>query len=106
MGILLHWWHKLKKNSEKDDEAFKIGLWWVATRMSEKILITMYGSEPYTLKEDKKMEVYTPPITAYIGEIVCDAVFLNPVRFSKCWYTLMKIRVGNVTVSLKQDFAT
>ena len=48
------------------------------------------------------MEGYTSQITAYVGDVVCDAVFLNPVRFSKCWYTLMKVRVGNVTVSLKQ----
>ena len=61
--------------------------------MSEKILTTMYGamktddestneyyvlqwkSEPYTLQEDKEMESYIPPITAYAGEIVCDDVF-------------------------------
>ena len=65
--------------------------------MSEKILTTMYGSmrtddkstdgyyvlqwtsEPYILQEDKEMEDYTPTITAYTGEIVCDVVFLNPV---------------------------
>ena len=32
-------------------------------------------SEPYTLQEDKEMEGYSPAITAYAGEIVCDAVF-------------------------------
>ena len=59
------------KNSEKEDEAFKTILRRVATRMSEKILTTMYvamrtdddstdgyyilqwTSEPYTLQEDK-----------------------------------------------------
>ena len=24
------------------------------------------------------MKGYTPPVTAYAGEIVCDALFLNP----------------------------
>ena len=56
------------KNSEKDDEVFKTILRGVETRMSEKILTTMYGvmrtddentdgyyvlqwtSEPYTLR--------------------------------------------------------
>ena len=61
--------------------------------MSEKILTTMYRSmrtddkstdgyyvlqwtsEPYTLQEDKEMEGYSPAITAYACEMVCDAVF-------------------------------
>ena len=61
--------------------------------MSGKILTTMYRamrtndespdeycvlrwtSELYTLQEDKEMEGYSPAITAYAGEIVCDAVF-------------------------------
>ena len=69
--------------------------------MSEKILTTMYGvmrtndessdeyyvlqwtSELYILQEDKEMEGYTPWITAYTDNIVCDAVFLNPVPFAK-----------------------
>ena len=85
------------KNIEKDGENFKIILRGVETRMSEKILTTMYGemitddkiigghyvlqwtSEPYTLQEDKEMEGYTPTITAYVDEIVYDAIFLNPV---------------------------
>ena len=62
--------------------------------MSQNILSTMYGamrtddestdgcyilqwiSESHTLQEDKKMEGYTPQITASVGEIVCDVVFL------------------------------
>ena len=48
------------------------------------------------------MEGYIPPIIAYTGEIVCDAVFLNPVPFAKYWYIPMKTGVGDVTVRLKQ----
>ena len=88
--------------------------------MSEKILTTMYGvmrtndessdeyyvlqwtSELYILQEDKEMKGYTATITVYAGEIVCDAVFLNPVPNEKYWYTPMKRWVGDVTVRLKQ----
>ena len=70
-------------NSGKDDEAFKTILRGVETRMSEKILTTMYEaiqtddkstdgyyvlqqtSEPYTLQEDKEME-YTPQIPCMV----------------------------------------
>ena len=31
------------------------------------------------------MKGYTPPVTAYAGEIVCDAVFLNPVPNAQYW---------------------
>ena len=56
----------------------------------------------YTLQENKELEDYTPPITAYADEIVCDAVFLNPVHFATYWYIPMKIGVGEVIVRLKQ----
>ena len=108
------------KNSEKDDEAFKTILRGVETRMSEKILTTMYGatrtddestdgyyvlqwiSEPCTLQEDKVIKGYTPAIKSYAGEILCDAVFLNPVPNAKYWYTPMITGDGGVTVKLKQ----
>ena len=110
------------KNIDKENEAFKTILRDVETSISEKIITTMYGemrtdddntdgyyvlqwtSEPYTLQEDKEMEVYTPPMTAYASEIVCDVVFFNPVPFAKYWYTLMKTGVGDVTVRLKLVF--
>ena len=47
------------------------------------------------------MEGYTPTITAYVDEIVCDALFLNPIYNTKYWYTPMKTGVGDVTVRLK-----
>ena len=89
------------KNNEKEDEAFKTILRGVETRMSEKILTTMHWAmrtddestdwyyvlqrinELYILQEDKEMEGYISAITAYAGEIVCDAVFLNTVPNAK-----------------------
>ena len=108
------------KNIDKEDEAFRTILRGVETRMSEKILSTMYGAirtndesadgyyllqwttEPYTLQEDKEMQDYLPITTAYAGDIVCDAVFLNPVPNAKYWYTPMITGDGDVTVRLKQ----
>ena len=105
-------------NSEKDDEAFKIIIRGGETRMSEKLLTTMYGniriddestdgyyvlqwtSEPYTLQEDKEMEGFRPQITAYASEIVCDAVLLNPVYNAKYWYIPIKTGFGDVKVRL------
>ena len=64
--------------------------------------VFQWTSESYTLQEDKEMEGYIPPITVYTGEIVCDAIFLNPVPFTKYRYTPMKTGVGDITVRLKQ----
>ena len=107
-------------NSEKNNEAFKTILRGFETRMSEKILTTMYGamrpddeitdgyyvvqwtSEPYTLQEDKDINCYIPSVTAYAGEDICDAVFLNPVNSAKYWLTPMNKRDGGIAVRLKQ----
>ena len=64
--------------------------------------VLQWTSKPYTLQEDKEMEDYTPTITAYTGEIVCDVVFLNPVPTAKYWHISMKIGVGDIIVKLKQ----
>ena len=79
----------------------------IEDEMSEKVLSYMYWtmridvknadwycgvpfrSEPYVLQEDKYMKYCKPLITAYVGEIVCDAVFLNPVPNAKYWFTKM-----------------
>ena len=47
--------------------------------------VIQWTSEPYTLYKDKEMKGYTPPITAYADEIVCDIVFLYPVPNTKYW---------------------
>ena len=89
-------------NIEKDDEVFETILRKIETRMSEKILNTMYGaiktneerndgyyiiqwtSEMYTLQEDIEIEYYKPTITTYEGEIVCNTVFINLVPNTEC----------------------
>ena len=42
-----------------------------------------WTSEPYTLQGYKEMKGYTPSVTVYTGDIVCDSVFLNPKPNSK-----------------------
>ena len=109
-------------NSEKDVEAFESILRGVEKRISEKKLTTMYcamrtddeitdgyyiiqwTSIIYTLQEDKEMKRYKSAITAYEGEIVYDAVFLNPASNSKYWVTPMNKIVCDVTVRLEQVF--
>ena len=77
-------------NIHKDDEAFKTILKGIETRMSEKILSTMYnamkiddkntitlfsGQVYCILPEDKNVKEYTQLIIAYVYEIVCATVF-------------------------------
>ena len=57
-------------------------------------------SEPYTLQEDNRMKDYSPLITSYVGEIVCDAVFLNSVPNVRYWLTPINKGDGNITVRL------
>ena len=46
--------------------------------ISDGYYIIQWTSIIYTLQEDKEMKSYKSAITAYDGEIVYDAVFLNP----------------------------
>ena len=48
------------------------------------------------------MQGYSPSTTVHVGEIVCDAVFLNPIHNAKYWYTPMITGDDDVTVRLKQ----
>ena len=61
-----------------------------------------WKSEPYILQEDKEMNGYKPPVTAYAGKSVCDALFLNPIPNAKYWLTPMNQGNGDITVRLKQ----
>ena len=104
---------------EKVDETFETSLRGVETRMSEKIRTTMYAamrsdnestnryyavqriSEQYILQEDKEIKNYTPPVTVYVGEIVCHTAFLKPVPNAHYWLTPMNKGDGDITVRLK-----
>ena len=48
------------------------------------------------------MKGYTPPVTAYAGEIVCDAVFLNPVPNAQYWLAPVNKWYRDIIVRLKQ----
>ena len=43
------------------------------------------------------MQGYLPITTAYAGEIVCDAIFLNPVPNAKYWYTPSETKTSITT---------
>ena len=66
----------------------------------DEYYVVQRTSEPYTLQEDNRMKDYTPLITSYVGEIVCDAVFLNPVPNVRYWLTPINKGDGNITVRL------
>ena len=63
--------------------------------------VVQWKSESYTLQEDKKRKGYTPLVTAYTGEIVCNVVILNPVPNIKYWLTSMNKGDGYITVRVK-----
>ena len=47
-----------------------------------------------------------PQQSPFAGEIICDAVFWNPVPNAIDWYTPMSKREGLVTIRLKQVLIT
>ena len=49
-------------------------------------------TEPHTVQEDTIMKGLYPHQTAFSGEIMCDALFWNPVPGAVDWYTPMKKR--------------
>ena len=62
--------------------------------------------EPYTVQEDITMKGVEPQQTAFAGEIICDALFWNPVPGAVDWYTPMKKNEGLVMIRLKQVLMT
>ena len=48
------------------------------------------------------MKGHTPPIIAYVSEIVYDIVYLNPVPNARYWFTSTTKRDRDITLRLKQ----
>ena len=87
--------------------------------MNERILIGIFGAmrtddeatqgyylvkwitELYTVQEDTIMKGVEPQQTAFAGEIICDALFWNPVPGAVNWYTPMKKWEGLLMIRLK-----
>ena len=64
--------------------------------------VVQLTSEPYTLQEYKEMKSYTSLVTAYAGDIVCNAIFLNSVHNANYQLIPMNKVDGDITVRLKQ----
>ena len=63
-------------------------------------------TEPYTVQYDIIMKGVESQQTAFAGEIICDALFWNPVPGAVNWYTPMKKWEGMVMIRLKQGLMT
>ena len=63
-------------------------------------------TEPYTVQENIIMKGVEPQQTTFAGEIICDALFWNPVPGAVDWYTSMRKQEGMVMIRLKQALLT
>ena len=52
------------------------------------------------------MKGVEPQQTTFAGEIICDALFWNPVPGAVDWYTSMRKQEGMVMIRLKQVLVT
>ena len=93
--------------SSEEDNFYEIILRGIETRMSERILIAIFGTirandeatqgyyvvelliKPYTVQENIVMKGVDPSHTFFAGEIICDAVFFDPVHNAIDWYIPM-----------------
>ena len=110
--------------TEDEEKIYNTILHGIEARMNERILIGTFGAmrtddeatqgyylvkwitEPYTIQEDILMKGVEPPQTAFAGEIICDALFWNPVPGAVDWYTSMRKKEGMVMIRLKQVLVT
>ena len=110
--------------TEDEEKIYNTILHGIEARMNERILIGTFGAmrtddeatqgyylvkwitEPYTIQEDILMKGVKPPQTAFAGEIICDALFWNPVPGAVDWYTSMTKKEGMVMIRLKQVLVT
>ena len=108
------------KNDKMDDDALKKMLHGIESIMSEKIMKSNYGAmrtdhsaidryyivewilNVYTAQDDIGMKGHNPPEYAYAGEMVCEAMFWNPVSKAKYWYTPIPEVEGDTTLRMKQ----
>ena len=109
---------------EEKEKVYEIILHGIKTRMNERILIGTFGAmrindeaaqgyylvkwitEPHTVQDDTVMMGVKPQQYDFSGEIICDALFWNPVPNAIDWYTPMKKREGMVMIRLKQVLIT
>ena len=63
-------------------------------------------TKPYTVQEDILMKRIDPQQTYFTWEIICDALFWNPVPGAVDWYTPMNKREELVIIRLKQVLMT
>ena len=96
------------KYCNRDEEAiYETILHGIEARMNTWILIGNFGAmrtddeatqgyylvkwitKPYTVQEDTIMKGIEPQQTTFAGEIICDALFWNPVPGEVDWYTQM-----------------
>ena len=63
-------------------------------------------TSPYAVQEDTVMLGVESQQSYFAGEIICDAVFWNPVPNAIDWYILMCKREGLVIIRLKQLLIT
>ena len=96
----------------------------IETRMDERIRIGTFGTmitnneatqgyylvkwitEPYTVHENTVMKGVEPQHTTFSREIICDAMFWNPVPNVTDWYTPISKEEGLVMIRLKDMLIT
>ena len=67
---------------------------------TQEYYLVKWITEPYIVQEDTIMKGVEPQQTTFAGEIICDALFLNPVPGAVDRYTPMKKREGLVMIRL------
>ena len=110
--------------TEDEEAIYETILHGIEARMNERVLIGTFGAmktddeatqgyylvkwitEPYTVQEGILMKGVEPEQTAFAGEIICDALFWNPVPGAVDWYTPMRKRGRIVMIRRKQVLVT
>ena len=111
-------------DTEDEEKVYETIIHGIEARINEGILIGHFGAmrtndeatqeyylvkwitEPYKGQEDTIMKEVDPQQSTFSREIVCDAVFWNPVPNAIDWYTPMSKREGLVVIRLKQVLIT
>ena len=73
-----------------DDNSVKVGYY-----------ILKWTSCPYHLQKDITVDTFDPPMVLHAGDVVCEAVYLNPVFFTKFIYTHSDAKDMSTIVLLK-----
>jgi hypothetical protein len=102
-GAYMIYLESLAEEAKKEIRAGKTGAFATEDQDFDGYYLVEWVREPRVLEEPMTLDEYDPPIHLPIGELVCDAIYLERIPGAKTWWYKTELAV---TVRLQQVLMT